>query len=188
MPFDSRQEQVLVDKYQYLVRSAARRYMGMYKLPVGKDYEDLLVFGNIGLIKAIRSYDPDRGFQFSTLAQTVIYRQVERGVLQEDRHSSHCTSLDGLLENSEGAEASFSEKYAAWHDVQGQVEAYSIVAEIRKHTTPFEFKLLCLICIEGYQGSEIAVKLGMTTQGVNVRVRRLKKKLHRLMPYALFDS
>jgi len=46
-----------------LVAMVAARYRGL-----GLDWEDLVGEGNLGLIRAVSSYDPDRGVRFSTYA------------------------------------------------------------------------------------------------------------------------
>ena len=60
---DMRARQRLIEKNLRLVVSVAKKYRG-YGLP----FEDLIQEGNIGLMKAVEKFDPDRGFRFSKLA------------------------------------------------------------------------------------------------------------------------
>lgn len=56
-----------------LVRSIALRHTGR-----GTDFEDLEALGNMGLIKAIRSFDTARGCAFSTYAVPLIFGEIRR--------------------------------------------------------------------------------------------------------------
>lgn len=56
-----------------LVRSIALRFCGR-----GTDAEDLIQIGNIGMLKAIRSYDASRGCMFSTFAVPLILGEIRR--------------------------------------------------------------------------------------------------------------
>ena len=60
---DKGARQKLIEKNLKLVVSVAKKYRG-YGLP----FEDLIQEGNIGLMKAVEKYDPERGFRFSTYA------------------------------------------------------------------------------------------------------------------------
>jgi len=55
-----------VDECQGLVRSLAVRIHR--KLPPGVELEDLVAYGQVGLVEAARDFDPDRGNRFSTYA------------------------------------------------------------------------------------------------------------------------
>ncbi len=49
----------------------------------GVDFEDLMQIGTIGMIKAIRSFDLDRGTSFSTYAVPLVFGEIRRHMRDE---------------------------------------------------------------------------------------------------------
>ena len=74
-------ENELVEKNMGLVRSVAFRFANM--AAVGVDAEDLCQIGAIGLLKAIRNFDTERGLMFSTYAVPLIIGEI-RKFLRDD--------------------------------------------------------------------------------------------------------
>ncbi len=70
---DSAALELLVDENTGLVRSIAVRFTGR-----GVDYDDLCQIGHIGMIKAIRNFDLQRGTAFSTYAVPLIIGEIKR--------------------------------------------------------------------------------------------------------------
>ena len=65
------EEEELARRYARLVQSCVRPYF-----LTGGDYDDLVQEGMIGLLKAIREYDPARSQNFEAFAALCIRRQV----------------------------------------------------------------------------------------------------------------
>ena len=72
--------QKLVLSHLRLVISIARGFLG-YGLP----YADLIQEGNIGLMKAIRRYDPDRGARLMTFAVHWIRSEIQEYIIRNWR-------------------------------------------------------------------------------------------------------
>src|ERR687893_1322155 len=77
---DARARQRLVERNLMLVVSVVKKYRGQ-----GLPFEDLIQEGNIGLLKAVDKFDPEKGNRFSTYATWWIRQSIQRALGDKGR-------------------------------------------------------------------------------------------------------
>lgn len=110
---DERATEELIKLNAGLVRSIALRFRDR-----GTETEDLIQIGTIGMLRAIRSFDPSRGTVFSTYAVPLIIGEIRRhlrddGLIKVSRQYKRAAvqlmNLKNRIMMEEGREASLRE-------------------------------------------------------------------------------
>ena len=163
------QEEELIKANVQLVRSCIRPYFLQ-----GGDYDDLYQEGMLGLLSAVRSYDPNRKDSFQAYAALCIKRRVIDAVRRDQTRQAHL--------ELETAPVEVLGLYPAGHtaDPEASILASETAKEIKGTLSgmlsPFEVSVLDRY-LEGYTSSEIADQLRRNRKSVDNAIKRIRQKL-----------
>ncbi|SHJ08417.1 RNA polymerase sporulation sigma factor SigK [Desulfofundulus thermosubterraneus] len=181
---DEKARAVLVEHNLRLVAHIVKKYEG-----TGKDTDDLISIGTIGLIKAINSFDPKKGTRLATYATRCIENEILMHLRLIKKTRREVSLYDPVGVDKEGNEITLIETLGTPPEivsemVETQLELKNLLERIVA-LSPQEKKVLTLRLglISGVRATqrEVARKLGISRSYVSRIEKRALYKLTREM-------
>lgn len=169
---DREAEELLVTRYNQLVRVCARPYF-----LAGGDSEDLIQEGMIGLLSAVRGFDPNREAGFRTYAETCIRNRLRSAIRSaaRDKHRP-------LNQSISLGDPQFGVGQEPYPPAEGpedllidREERENRMHILLKSLSTFEKTVLSLY-LEGISYGEIAQRMGKPLKSVDNAVQRIRRK------------
>ena len=170
----------LVLRYRRLVKICARPFF-----LAGGDSEDLQQEGMIGLLSAIREYDPDGGSSFRSFAELCIRRRVISAARSASRQK-HAPLNDGVsLEQLQSGDSQQLFQHLSARSpeetILDQAWADSFLAACSRYLSDFENRIL-MDFLSGLSYAEMAERCGRSEKSIDNAIQRIRKKLARQIP------
>ena len=174
---DAAAEEELISNYSRLVKICSRPFF-----LVGGDSEDLIQEGMLGLLSAIRHYNPAKDVKFKTFAEFCIRRRLYSAIKSASRYK-HIPLNDYVSLESPELDETITQGLFFLRDPEEFVIARERVSEISDclngSLSSFESKVLGLY-LEGLSYDEMAQRVGKPAKSVDNAIQRIRKKLAHL--------
>ena len=175
---DRQAEERLVVKYMRLVRRCSRPFF-----LVGGAPEDLIQEGMLGLLSAIRQYDPKQNAAFKTYAELCIKNRILSAVKTDSRLKHNPLNdgvpLDSLLsEESQIPLLAYTELFRRTPEEQvlARENKMELQQSFKRCLSPMERNVLRLY-LDGLSYQEIAEQTGKPIKAVDNAIQRIRRKL-----------
>lgn len=171
-------EELLAERYVRLVRVCARPYSLR-----GGDSEDLTQEGMLGLLSAIREYDPDKGAAFKTYAEICIRNRIQSALRSASRKKhaplNDRVPLDEVLSDETQALGARYFQRSPEEQVLARETENEFLSAYSRSLSRLEAQILPLY-LAGLSYQEIASRIGKDVKAVDNAVQRIRRKLARL--------
>ncbi|MFR3557112.1 MAG: RNA polymerase sporulation sigma factor SigK [Paraclostridium sordellii] len=180
---DESAKEVLIERNMRLVAHIAKKYNN-----ANEDQDDLISIGTIGLIKAIETYNVDKGTRLATYASKCIENEILMNIRTNKKNKVQVSLQDPIGTDKEGNEISLIDVLGTDIDhildqVELKVQISKLYEKLESILTPREREIVQLrygLTPYGYKTQrEIAQKLGISRSYVSRIEKRALKKLRK---------
>ncbi|CED94492.1 MULTISPECIES: RNA polymerase sporulation sigma factor SigK [Romboutsia] len=180
---DKHAKEILIERNMRLVAHIAKKYNNS-----SEDQDDLISIGTIGLIKAIETYNIEKGTRLATYASKCIENEILMNIRTNKKNKAQVSLQDPIGMDKEGNEISLIEVLGTDIDyildqVELKVQISKLYEQLDKILTKREKEIVLLrygLTTCGYKTQrEIAEKLEISRSYVSRIEKRALKKLQK---------
>ena len=142
----------------------ANKMANKYALPGKYEFDDLMQICSMSLMKAVRKFDPSKGYQFTTFACRIMQNDLNSYL------ASQKTRLNSEIPTDEFDQGSM-------YSIEESVENSLVIQQIKQLLDKDEFLVLWMHHVEGISQGEIATVIGSRQPQVCRILKRAKAKV-----------
>ena len=181
---DEEARSLLISHNLRLVAHIVKKYQG------SENADDLISVGSIGLIKAINTYEPNKGTQLATYTARCIENEILMLLRANKKHRNVVSLSDTFGTDKDGNELTFMDMISIGEDnvfkqVDKNVQRTKFMQVVKKTLNDREYKILCLRY--GLNGApalpqrEVAVLLKISRSYVSRIEKKAIEKLRKVV-------
>ena len=145
---DSAARDVLIERNMRLVAHVAKKYAGE-----GREIDDLISIGTIGLIKAVNTFDPEKNSKLATYAAKCIDNEILMSIRLEKKFSKDVSLYDPIGTDKEGNSINLVDVVEA--EEEDVVERLQTIQDIQRMYEVYEN------CLNGKEKLVIRMRYGI---------------------------
>lgn len=140
---DEAAKEKLINHNLRLVVHIAKKYAGTM------ENDDLISVGSIGLIKAVNTYEPDKGSHLATYTARCIENEILMLLRSNKKFRNDVSLTDAVGTDKDGNELSlidllFESEDGVFAAAERRIETERLLKDMEKILTPREYKVICL--------------------------------------------
>ena len=140
---DKEAKEILIKHNMRLVAHIAKKYSGV------AEADDLISVGSMGLIKAISSYQSNKGTTLSTYTARCIENEILMLIRSNKKHKNTLSLSDPIGIDKDGNELTFldllfEEEDCVYDKVERSLQRERLLRELKEGRTEREFQVICL--------------------------------------------
>ena len=140
---DEAGKEKLINHNLRLVVHIAKKYAGTM------ENDDLISVGSIGLIKAVNTYEPDKGSHLATYTARCIENEILMLLRSNKKYRNDVSLSDAVGTDKDGNELSlidllFESEDGVFAAAERRIEAERLLKDMSRILTPREYRVICL--------------------------------------------
>lgn len=187
---DALAREKLITHNMRLVAHVVKKYSGTLET------DDLISVGSIGLIKAVNTYNMEKGTSFATYTAKCIENEILMLLRANKKHQNVLSLSDPVGTDKDGNELTLidllcEKEDAVFSQVDKSIERDKFLAFIKKHLTKREYTIICLrYGLKGkrsYAQREVASFLKISRSYVSRIEKKAIEKLKKVIQKGQFN-
>jgi RNA polymerase sporulation-specific sigma factor len=167
---------ILINKYKNFVGSRSKSYF-----IVGADREDIIQEGLIGIVNAIKDYDPERKINFSSFVKLTIIRRLSKKIRDYNRQKyfilNNYISLDKPLINENNKKIEVIDSKS---NIEENYINKEVIEKVKEKLTNLELNIFNEY-LNDISYKEISQKLNISPKSIDNAIKRIKNKIKELV-------